>query len=199
MSKILQVKSLGDDGQFARVGGYGVYFGGLDIEREGFKSSTDFMLDLVPTKMITYNHTLPASPGTKAVKHFIGESTNESVDDVGIWVEAQLDISKKYVKQVLQLVKRGLIGWSSATAAHLATKTGDYYDRWPIVEYALTPMPAEPRALGVRRLKALVEKNPDLERILAQVSNDGNSPGLMIGTRNLQVKAKAFLMVNDLE
>jgi hypothetical protein len=100
---------------------------------------------------------------------------------------------------VLSLVKRGLLGWSSATAAHLATKSGDYYSRWPIVEYALTPIPAEPRALGVRRLKALAEKDPGLERILAEEINDDFGPGLMAGASKLQVKARAFLLVNQVE
>ena len=196
--KAATVKALDVGQDAATVGGYGVIFGGLDIEHEGFKKNTDFMLDLVPTKMITYNHTLSPDPRIQAVKHFIGHSTNESIDEIGIWVEAQLDLSKKYVKNILKLVEKGLLGWSSATAAHLATKSGNYYERWPIVEYALTPIPAEPRALGVRRLKALAEIDPGLQKLFAEDFNGEIGQSLMAGAREkLQLKAQAFLLVNE--
>lgn len=197
-AKSYAVKMIKATESTAIVGGYGVIFGGLDIEGEGFKKSTDFMLDLVPSKVITFNHTLPTSPASNAVKHFIGKSITEKADDLGIWVEAQLDISRKYVKQVLQLVEKGLLGWSSATAPHLTTKSGNYYERWPIVEYALTPIPAEPRLLDVKRIKSIAAENPGLEIFLAQSSGDELDKDMIAGSR-LQQKAKAFLLVNSLE
>jgi hypothetical protein len=197
--KNIAVKIIDQDDDGALVGGYGVLFGGLDLQDEGFDDSTDFMLDLVPTKKITYDHTLQATSRDTAIKHFLGETTKETKDDVGIWVEAQIDKSKQYVKQVLQLIEKGLIGWSSGTAAHLATKEGKTITRWPIVEYALTPTPAEPRALGVVRLKSLATNSPGLQAFLAKNPIEGLSPGAMAGSQILQVKARAFLLVSESE
>jgi hypothetical protein len=197
--KKIAVKVIEQDDDTATVGGYGVYFGGLDMQQEGFeKDETDFMLDLVPTKMVTYDHTLTDKTTKVAVKDFIGETVKETIDDVGIWVEAQLDKSQKYVKYVLQMIDKGLIGWSSGTAAHLVMKEGTTLKRWPIVEYALTPTPAEPRALGVERLKTLAEKYPGLKVVLPEGSGDDPSAATMAGA-NLQLQARAILLVNDLE
>jgi hypothetical protein len=42
----------------ATVAGYGVIYGGADLEGESFQPETDFMLDLAPTKLVFYDHTL---------------------------------------------------------------------------------------------------------------------------------------------
>jgi HK97 family phage major capsid protein len=74
---------------------------------------------------------------------------------LGVWVEAQIDLSKKYAREVLKLIEEGLLGWSSGSVPHLVEKLQSWLKRWPVVEFSLTPTPAEPRTLGVEQLKKL--------------------------------------------
>jgi len=157
------VKLLSQDENTATVGGYGVIFGGMDLEGETFTKDTDFMLDLVPSKPVYYDHALQSE-----VTHQLGVTMKAAADDVGIWVEAQLSRSKRYVKEVLRLVEEGIIGWSSGSVGHLIEKAGKTYKRWPIVEFSLTPTPAEPRTLGVERLKSLAAEYPELKALMPQ-------------------------------
>lgn len=197
--QLRSVKKITEDDNFATVAGMGVIFGGRDLQLETFTKSTDYMLDLVPEKVITYDHTLSDSFSSAAIKGILGHSINESIGDAGIWVEAQLDKSKKYVDLVLQLVELGILGWSSGTAAHLVEMDGHKIKRWPVVEWSLTPTPSEPRALGVERLKVMAQKFPGLQVAL----KGSHDPRVitMAGAKHYQtqLKAKAWLVINDLE
>ncbi|HLA80925.1 MAG TPA: phage major capsid protein [Thermoleophilia bacterium] len=145
----VRVKSMTED--TAIVAGYGVVFGGIDLTGEHFEADTDFKgaFDL-PSKPVFYDHTLQPE-----VKNALGKTIKEKADDIGIWVEAQIDLSREYAREVLGLVEKGLLGWSSGTVAHLTDKLNGLIKRWPIVEFSLTPTPAEPRTLGVEHIKAL--------------------------------------------
>src|SRR3990172_8544046 len=136
----------------AIVAGYGVVFGGKDLEGETFTKETELELGYVPTKSIFYDHTLDAKANGS-----LGKTLSEDIDDVGVWVEAQIDRSKDYANAVLELVGQGIIGFSSGTASHLARRKNGKILRWPVVEYSLTPTPAEPRTLGVSQIKALFD------------------------------------------
>jgi hypothetical protein len=159
-----------DDGSIT-LAGYGVVFGGRDLEGDYFDKNTDFMMDLVPVKPITYNHTknisdlVPSQFQEMAGKlpHIpdpIGLVSNKniSMDDVGIWIEATIETSKEYLEYVKEIAKRGLIGLSSSTApAFVTSDRQGKITRWPIVEFAVTPIPAEPRTLGVQQIKSLFD------------------------------------------
>lgn len=164
--KSYQVKVIDIDDDHAKVGGYGVIFGGVDLEGETFTSETDFMPDLVPVKLVLYDHGLQ-----KTVRHTLGKA-KEKIDEVGIWVEAQLDRHKDYVSEILQLIDEGILGWSSGSVGHLVERDGKTIKRWPIVEYSLTPTPAEPRTIGVERIKQLAEANPDLKALIPEGAGD---------------------------
>ncbi|MFA6271018.1 MAG: phage major capsid protein [Candidatus Paceibacterota bacterium] len=161
------VKLIAQDDKTVTVAGYGVVFGGRDLEGETFTKDTDFMLTLAPTKPIYYDHALQPE-----VTHPLGETIKATIDDVGIWVEAQLQRSKRYVSEVLKLVEEGVIGWSSGSVGHLVQREGKSIKRWPIIEFSLTPTPAEPRTLGVERLKTLAAEHPELKALLPQVAGD---------------------------
>lgn len=188
-----QVKILEQDDNIATVGGYGVIFGGEDLEGEQFAADTDYMPDLVPVKLVLYDHAFGE------VKHIIGQAA-EKIDEIGIWVEAQLDRSREYVEAVIELVEKGVLGWSSGSVGRLVERDGKYIKRWPIVEYSLTPTPAEPRTLGVERIKKLAEANPDLKALLPQDAGDASSEDATAEivdaeTRDkyIQLKARAIL------
>jgi HK97 family phage major capsid protein len=151
------VKLLKKTDDVAVVGGYGVIFGGKDLVGEAFSKYTDFMLDAVPSKVVTYDHALQ-----EPIKHFIGKTIKEEITEKGIWIEAQLDRAKEYVDEVLSLVEDGALGWSSGTVGHLIEMQGNLIKRWPVFEYALTPTPAEPRTLSAERIKSLEDAYPEM-------------------------------------
>ncbi len=151
-----------EDGE-AVVAGYGVIFGGADIYGETFTKDTEFMLDLVPNKPVMFNHGLSVEHKADdvntrfSVKNFLGIVENAAIkmDDFGMFIEAVLDESKEYTKQVLELVEQGVIGWSSGSVPQLIKVDGKNIKRWPIVEFSLTHSPAEPRTVGVEHIRGL--------------------------------------------
>ena len=189
------VKILNQDEDTATVGGYGVVFGGVDLEGETFDADTDFMPDLVPVKLVMYDHGFQ-----EKVRHTLGNA-QETIHEAGIWVEAQLDRHKEYVKEILELVEQGVLGWSSGSVGQLITREGKAIKRWPIVEYSLTPTPAEPRTLGVERIKQLAKVNPDLKALLPQEPGEGSSAAATAGNAkaNLQVRGVKSMDEKELQ
>lgn len=163
MKTKVYLKRLSED--TATVAGYGVVFDGLDLDGESFHADTDYMLDLVPEKPILYDH------GAN-LTNIIGSVKNANIrqDDVGLWIEAELDRHAAYVDAVLELAEKGVLGWSSGTIGQLARRDGKAIKTWPIVEWSLTPTPAEPRTLGVERIKALWDSHPQLKALFAEVA-----------------------------
>jgi HK97 family phage major capsid protein len=155
------IKAMTED--TATVAGWGVVYGGADLEGETFTPETNYMLDLVPQKPVLYDH------GYRTVKHFLGRVTKAEPRDEGIWVEAELDRHAEYVAYVLQLVEKGALGWSSGTAHHLARREDGVIKSWPIIEFSLTPTPAEPRTVGVEVIKSLMESDPAFGALLPEV------------------------------
>lgn len=192
------VKVLRYEGGNPVIGGYGVMFGGKDLYGQMFSPNTDFMLDVVPTKLITYDHALQAE-----IPDPIGKTIKEEVDDVGIWIEAQLDASSEYAKYVLELVERGVLGLSSGTVGHLVQLAQNVIKRWLIVEYALTPTPAEPRLLGVQRLKSLQGDYPKMKAAIEQALQDNANQTVTMGLKQyiteLQLKDKQVNKMSEKE
>ena len=132
------------------IGGYGVVWGGRDLVGTYFTENTDFWLDrITATPPVLYHHGFDQT--TK--KAVLGQVTSIKADKTGLWVEAQLEKSRQYVKDVMELINKGVLGYSTGSVSHLAeeTKSGHILS-WPIVEVSLTPEPAEPRCLGVAEL-----------------------------------------------
>ncbi|MGA1784927.1 MAG: phage major capsid protein [Pontimonas sp.] len=155
------IKSVTDD--TITVAGYGVVFGGTDLDGETFGSDTDYMLDLVPQKLVLYDH-----GQNSEVKHaIIGKISADgiTVDDDGIWIEAELSKHAAYVEHIRKLAEKGVLGWSSGSVGHLVSRAGKSIKRWPIIEFSLTPTPAEPRTLGVEVIKSLGEAVAALQGI----------------------------------
>jgi phage head maturation protease len=150
------VKSLGS----GRIGGYLVQFTGPndpDLVGEYFTPETDFWLDGETTKRVIYHHGFDKKLGIRQ----LGRAALK-IDDVGVWVEAQLDLRDEYERKVEAMAKAGKLGWSSGSATHLykteRVGAAKRITSWPIVEATLTPTPAEFRAKVVA-LKSL-KSNP---------------------------------------
>lgn len=160
------VKLIALDEDTATVGGWGVVYGGIDLYGDTFAKSTDFMLDLVPQKPVLYDHTLGD------IKGIIGRTRKVEPRDEGLWVEAELDRNADYVKLVLELVQKGALGWSSGSVPHMTQKESGTFKRWPVVEFSLTPTPAEPRTLGVEIIKTLMESDSSFETLLPKAGGN---------------------------
>ena len=142
------------------VEGYGVIFGGKDLYGDTFTADTDFMLDYVPVKAVLYDHRLGDIPASREV---IGKVTSIRKDDVGLLVEAELDKRAKWRPIVEELLQQDALGWSSGSIGHMVDyvsgKGQGVIKSWPIVEFSLTPTPAEPRTMapygpGIQRKSA---------------------------------------------
>ena len=171
-----ELKILEQDDSQAVIGGYGVVFGGVDLDGETFTAETDFMLDLVPRKLVYIDHseaTFTTDDGKRikltAIDDPVGEVLEVTPDDVGLYMRLQIDKANRYWNIVEQMLATGKAGLSSGTIGHLARRKGSEITRWPIVEESITLTPAEPRTVaGVTRLKHLVEANPELEAIVTE-------------------------------
>ncbi|MGB7339879.1 MAG: phage major capsid protein [Phototrophicaceae bacterium] len=145
------------DAQAGRVGGYLVVWGDTstrDLQGEFFTEDTDFALDWFEVRPMLYQHGLDGDLKSAVIGHIDALT----VDDIGIWAEAQLDMHKRYVQAVQRLVDKGVLHWSSGSLAHLVEVTEDgQIKRWPLIEGSLTPTPAEPRRTDVNRIKAVYD------------------------------------------
>ena len=181
------VKVLSQNEHTVTVGGYGIIYGGKDIQGETFTKATDYRLDYVPTKDVFYDHTL------RDIKHPIGTSSKSTPDEGGIWVEAELKRSNEYFGLVMQLVDKGVLGWSSGSVEHLARRDGGTIKLWPIVEWSLTPTPAEPRTLGVEVIKKMAETNPEFKAFLPEVGQETHDEGADDGAGDAETVSDSSL------
>ena len=147
------VKALGN----GRIGGYLVLFSGdedPDLTGDFFTKSTQFGIDPGDPLPVYYQHGMDDTLGRRR----LGKAVVQRVDDVGVWIEAQLQMRDEYEKAVYDMIEAGKLGWSSGAASHLVDrrKAAKSYEitYWPQAEASLTPTPAEPRtSVGVIKAK----------------------------------------------
>jgi HK97 family phage major capsid protein len=165
------IKSLGD----GRIEGYLVRFTdetNPDLTGDYFSPETDFGIESGATIPVYYQHGMDSHLKTRKIGR--GQVT---FDEVGAWLQAQIELRDEYEKGIEQLVAEGKMGWSSGAASHLVEREpvgkSWHIKTWVIAEASLTPTPAEPRNLAVP-IKSLFpseavvtdkdEQNPTLER-----------------------------------
>lgn len=149
-----EVKALGD----GKIGGYLISFGDEDntdvsASKDFFQKDTDFGAS--KTSIMLYNHGLDKTLGLRK----IGTGTLK-MDDVGVWIEAQLEMRDKYEKAIYALAEKGKLGLSSGTAPHLVRRkrigSANKILSWPLgLDASLTPSPAEPRNMAIAGLKSI--------------------------------------------
>lgn len=115
-----------------------------DFHGEYFCKKTDLMLKhhKIDGKPILYQHGYD--------DHFqmdsLGVFAKAKLDDVGLWVQGQLDLRDEWLEAVEGLIEDRALDLSSGAFPQgvlVDSKTG-MITRWPIVEGSLTPTPAEP-------------------------------------------------------
>lgn len=137
-----EVKALGD----GKVGGYLVQFGDeshTDLTGDFFTNATDF--GEAAHADVYYQHGMDVKIG----KRKLGKGALRG-DELGIWIEAQLNLRDEYEKAIYALAEKGKLGWSSGTASHLVEREAKgsamLIKAWPLgLDASLTPTPAEPR------------------------------------------------------
>jgi len=153
-----EVKALGD----GKVGGQLVRFttmADLDLTGDFFAPETDY--GSLMTADVYYNHGLDAKMGKRRIGS--GKLTR---DELGYWIEAQLNMRDDYEKAIYQMAADGKLGWSSGTAGHLVERQtegkGNRILAWPLgLDASLTPTPAEPRNIAVPLKSLMPVTSPD--------------------------------------
>ncbi len=164
------LKIVSDSGDTMMIAGYGVRFGGVDLTGDSFSPTCDFWLGgrLSPTPPVLFQH----GQDPMMRKTVVGRVVSTHVDDIGLWVEAQLQASKAYIDAIRKLIKAGALGWSSGSAPQFVERVKGIRPgvseivKWGIIEASLTSTPAEPRCLGIRELKSLTKLTPQLTKLL---------------------------------
>jgi hypothetical protein len=142
------VKAMGD----GKVGGYLAQFGSeatKDADGEWFTAETDFDTEFPARASIYYNHGLDPTVGRRRLAH-----GTMKADDVGVWVETQLDLSDRYQAAMYQMAAAGKLGWSSGSLSHITDPPreapGGAIKSWPLGHDAsLTPIPADRRNMAI--------------------------------------------------
>lgn len=125
-----------------------------DLQGEWFTKDTDFCLDWFKTRPVLYHHGLDGQMSLKS----IGDIVAIKKDDLGLWVQAQIDLSDRYNRAIYEMVKTQTFGgWSSGSVDHLVevADSGEI-KRWPIIEGSITPTPAQPSKVTIRVIKTLL-------------------------------------------
>jgi HK97 family phage major capsid protein len=144
-----------------KIGGYLVRFSTAidpDVTSDYFDAETE--LKSSADLPVLYQHGQDAT----MKRRVIGTGITKT-DDVGLWIEAQLNLRDEYENAIYELAKTGKLGWSSGALAHLVERepVGKAYHikSWWIGEASLTPNPAEPR--NTATIKSVLSANDQPE------------------------------------
>ncbi len=151
------------------IRGYAVRFGDSDhpdLQKDYYTKATDFWLDHFGwPRPITYHHGMDAGTRNDPV---VGHWLKAGVDDVGVWMEGQMDRAHAYYKAMKELAARGYIRLSSDSAPQWVIREKQQngvneIKRWPLITSSLTVTPMEPRMLPVEVKAYLAEIGMDID------------------------------------
>jgi len=152
------VKFMDKDG--VKIAGYAIIYGDPDHPdissfKDFFTPETDFWLDKWDKRPMIYHHSFVKED----FEPVVGVWTKAVKDEIGVWLEGELNKAHKYYEAIKELVARGALKISSDSASHLIrrvplTNGTHQVTRWPLLAASLTPTPAEPRLLPVAQLKS---------------------------------------------
>ena len=129
--------------------------GGKDLDGEAFSKDTELFLDAYDKRPLLYFHGMDKALGVGP----IGAEVKWEQKDGGIWLEAQLSLTTKYQEHVMELAKRGLLGFSSGANPRSVVKSASgLIERWMWMETSLLPIPSNP--FGMVTMKALGASEP---------------------------------------
>jgi hypothetical protein len=133
----------------SRFRAYGVLFGSptqRDLYGTWFDKNTRYYLGWYRTLPWLYHHGMNPMLRAEGIQK-IGEWDTFGMDDVGVFLEGELDLRHKYAEALVKLANAGLLFPSSGTLEYAARISDDgYVQEWPIVEVSSTVSPGEWRA-----------------------------------------------------
>lgn len=161
-----------------RLRHYAVLWGNAkqrDLYGEWFTPQTQDMQTIfkaIGKLPLLYHHAMDNTLKTDVV----GVVDKMGTDEIGLWVESQMDMANRYRTAIEQMVENKHLGTSSGTlpGARKVSPEGEI-ERWAIVEVSLTPTPAEPglvRQHPVALVKAAYDELglPEPDEVLTQDS-----------------------------
>lgn len=182
--------------------GYAVRFGDADhpdLQKDYYTKATDFWLDHFGwPRPITYHHGMDAGTRNDPV---IGHWLKAGVDDVGVWMEGQMDRAHAYYKAMKELAQRGYLRLSSDSAPQWVIRERQQngvseIKRWPLVTSSVTVTPMEPRMLPVEVKAYLAEIGLDIDAdAQANDPDDARGDGLKASDEE---RAKLIMLELDL-
>lgn len=121
--------------------GIAVPFGGparRDRHGEYFDAESDLALDWYPDRPVLLHHGVSQAGPT-----VVGRVTAIEKRPEGWWVRCQLDKAGKWFGEIVDMLGKGLLSFSSGTMAHLMrVAPGGRIESFPLCELSLTPSPA---------------------------------------------------------
>lgn len=177
------LKSLGEVGGKARIGGYLVVFGSphdTDLVGDWFSPDTYFGVHEGNGADTMIHHGLPLKADTPSLdwtRDKLLTPLQTRRDDVGLFAETVCDLADQHEAKIYDLVQSGKLKWSSGAAAHTVRRRGNRKSgeivRWPIIEGSLTPTPCQVTGTSVTSLKAFFGANvlptPDMTLVDAEL------------------------------
>lgn len=169
-----EIKAIDDE----TVRGYVVLFGDKDhsdLQRDYFTKATDFWLDHFGwPRPITYHHGMDAATRADPI---IGHWMKAGVDNVGLWLEGQLDRAHAYYKAMRELARRGYLKPSTDSAPQWVLREQqdngtNFVKRWPMISSSLTVTPMEPRMYPVEVKAYLAELGMDIDDSPEAINHD---------------------------
>ena len=157
------------DGTTGFVQALGIRYGNAeerDLYGEYFTSRTDFGQHQGDGMAATLNHRIPMLHGgstddevdvmQRLAKLKFTYPVHTEATEAGILASHILELSNEYEKMIFGMAEGGHLRWSSGTAGHMVDRTDDgEILSWPVIEWAYTPMPAEPRLDRIGSVKSL--------------------------------------------
>jgi HK97 family phage major capsid protein len=196
-----EVKDLGD----GRLGGYLVRFSTAndpDLTGDYFDAKSE--LNVPEYLPVLYQH----GQDETMKRRIIGKGKTK-IDEVGVWLDMQMNMRDEYDKAVYEMGAAGKLGLSSGAMPHLVEReqVGKAYHikSWWIGEASLTPTPAEPRnvseAIKKDNIKMETKADYKVEGVLSMeaieaVVADTVAKSLAARENAAQVEAKR---ISDLE
>lgn len=153
-----------------------------DLTDEYFAPDTDYGPNRGNGMAATLNHRVPmikqstnqreAEILRKYAKQSFSNPVSTRNSELGIVASHILDLSDEYEKMVFDMTARGKLRWSSGSAPHMVDLDDDgKIKMWHIIEWAYTPMAAEPRLPTITTLKSWIESQVG-QQALAQTAGD---------------------------
>ena len=139
----LSIKSVTDD--TVVLEGNAIVWDSVDLSGEFFGRDVDLYDAFLPERVpILWEH---AREGIGA--KILGYAEKLTRTDIGLRARLVLDGLGDLRDTVVDLVRKGQLGLSSGSVAHLTKRDGNRIVRWPLAEISLTTRPMEPGTMSL--------------------------------------------------